>query len=177
MRNSLKDLIIRALEGLKASGSLEDIGRDVLVIAHDLTPSDTATMDKRHIKEFATEVGGKTSHTAIMARSFGIPAVLGLKDITWNSGRENMYSKAIVVENKTGLHARPASTFVSTALKFKSNISITKDSKKVNAKSIILILSLGVSIGSKITITAEGPDEEAAVSVLCDLINSRFGEE
>ena len=72
--------LIRNILGAADEG-LEAIGRDVLVVAHDLTPSDTATMDKKHIKGFATEIGGKTSHTAIMARSLGIPAVLGLGDI------------------------------------------------------------------------------------------------
>jgi len=88
-----------------------------------------------------------------------------------------MYSKDIVVDNESGLHARPASTFASTAAKFNSNITVTKDSKKVNAKSVIAILSLGVSKGSKIIITAEGHDEEAAVLALYSLLSSRFGEE
>ncbi|HYE81091.1 MAG TPA: HPr family phosphocarrier protein [Clostridia bacterium] len=88
-----------------------------------------------------------------------------------------MYTRDIVIQNKTGLHARPASAFVTTALKFKSDITVTKDSKKANAKSIMYILSLGASKGSSITITAEGLDEETAVTALCELINSRFGEE
>ena len=88
-----------------------------------------------------------------------------------------MYSKEVLVEIKTGLHARPAATFVKTASEFKSDIVVTKDLKRANAKSIMAILSLGVSMGSSITITAEGPDEEAAVSALCDLINTKFGEE
>ena len=88
-----------------------------------------------------------------------------------------MYSKDIVIENKTGLHARPASTFVATALKYESDITVTRESKKVNAKSIMSILSLGASMDSSITITAEGPDEETAVLALCDLIKRRFGEE
>ncbi|HYE81102.1 MAG TPA: HPr family phosphocarrier protein [Clostridia bacterium] len=88
-----------------------------------------------------------------------------------------MYSRDMIIENKTGLHARPASSFVAAALKYKSEICVNKDSKKVSAKSIMNILSLGASKGSKITITAEGPDEEAAVMALCDLINSKFGEE
>jgi len=75
------DKIIRNILGA-AGGSIEDIGREVLVIAHDLTPSDTAAMDKRNIKGFATEIGGKTSHTSIMARNLGIPAVLGLDGLT-----------------------------------------------------------------------------------------------
>jgi len=62
-----------------------DLGRldaDVVIAAHDLTPSDTAQMDKKHVKGFITDIGGRTSHTAIMARSLEIPAVLGLGDIT-----------------------------------------------------------------------------------------------
>ena len=88
-----------------------------------------------------------------------------------------MYSRNTVVENKTGLHARPASIFVATASRFKSDVSVEKASRKVNAKSIVSILSLGVSKGTDITITAEGPDEEEAVLTLVELIESRFGEE
>lgn len=88
-----------------------------------------------------------------------------------------MYSKDIIVENKSGLHARPASMFVSAAVKFNSNITVTKDSKKANAKSVISVLSLGVTKGSKVIIAAEGSDEEAAVLALYDLLSSRFGEE
>jgi phosphotransferase system enzyme I (PtsI) len=61
---------------------LSKIDHDVIIIADDLTPSDTAQMDKKHVVAFATNVGSRTSHTAIMARSLEIPAVLGLTDIT-----------------------------------------------------------------------------------------------
>lgn len=88
-----------------------------------------------------------------------------------------MCSKEVLVEIKTGLHARPAAAFVKKASEFISNIVVIKDLKKANAKSIMAVLSLGVSMGSSITITAEGPDEEAAVSALYDLINTKFGEE
>lgn len=73
--------LIRNLLGIKS----RDIGRldeDVIIAAHDLTPSDTALMDKKHVKGFMTNIGGRTSHTAIMARSLEIPAILGLCDIT-----------------------------------------------------------------------------------------------
>ncbi len=73
--------LIRNLLGIKD----RDIGRldeDVIIAAHDLTPSDTALMDKKHVKGFMTNIGGRTSHTAIMARSLEIPAILGLHDIT-----------------------------------------------------------------------------------------------
>jgi phosphotransferase system enzyme I (PtsI) len=61
---------------------LAHLSRDVVVIAHDMLPSQTAALDKLHVKGFATDVGGRTSHTAIVARAMGIPAVVGLGDIT-----------------------------------------------------------------------------------------------
>lgn len=82
--SDIKDVgsrLIRNILGV-SNESIEDIGFDVVIVAHDLTPSDTATMDKKHIKGFATDIGGRTSHTAIMARSLGIPSVLGLGDAT-----------------------------------------------------------------------------------------------
>lgn len=87
-----------------------------------------------------------------------------------------MYAKSTTIQNKTGLHARPANLFVSAAKKFKSDISVEKDSKKANAKSIITILTLGAVKGNIVTISAEGIDEEAAVKELVSLIESGFGE-
>jgi len=88
-----------------------------------------------------------------------------------------MYSESIVVQNKTGLHARPAASFVQTASKFKSNITIEKDSKQANAKSMLSLLSIGASKGCTVTVTAEGEDENQAVITLIELIRSKFGEE
>jgi phosphotransferase system enzyme I (PtsI) len=61
---------------------LSHLTNDVVIIAHDLLPSQAASLDRRHVKGFATDAGGRTSHTAIVARSMGIPAVVGLTDIT-----------------------------------------------------------------------------------------------
>lgn len=83
------------------------------------------------------------------------------------------------VINKTGLHARPAATFATAAAKFKSKISIKNlntDSKDVNAKSVVSVLTLGMSKGTKIRITADGEDADEAVSALTLLIESGFGE-
>ncbi|MDN5330812.1 MAG: phosphocarrier protein HPr [Tepidanaerobacteraceae bacterium] len=88
-----------------------------------------------------------------------------------------MYEKTIVVKNKTGLHARPAAMFVQTANKFKSEIFVEKEGKKVNAKSIMGVMSLAVSQGTTITILAQGEDEKDAVEALVELVESRFGEE
>ncbi|MBR1420670.1 MAG: HPr family phosphocarrier protein [Selenomonadaceae bacterium] len=88
-----------------------------------------------------------------------------------------MTEKTLTVENKTGIHARPASVFVQTASKFKSKIEIKANGKTANAKSILTIMSLGLSKGTEITICADGEDEQDAVSALAQLVESKFGEE
>jgi len=77
----LEKRILGNLLGAKRE-DLSHLTRDVIVIAHDMLPSQTAALDKLHVKGFATDVGGRTSHTAIVARAMGIPAVVGLGDIT-----------------------------------------------------------------------------------------------
>ena len=72
--------LLRHLIG-QSRQSLADIKRDVIVLAHDLTPSQTAGMDRRHILGIAIDAGGKTSHTAIVARALGLAAVVGLNDV------------------------------------------------------------------------------------------------
>ncbi len=87
-----------------------------------------------------------------------------------------MFKQEIVVKNKTGLHARPAAQFVELASKFKSEISVVNDGEKVNAKSIIGIMSGGIGEGTEISIEAEGSDEQEAVMALIQLVESKFGE-
>lgn len=87
-----------------------------------------------------------------------------------------MIKKEIVITNKTGLHARPATKFVQAAGKFKSSIQLIKDGKTLNAKSIVSVLSGGIGKGSKLTIVSDGEDEEAALETLVELIASNFGE-
>lgn len=88
-----------------------------------------------------------------------------------------MYSKEVTVRNKTGIHARPATAFVKMASSFSSNVSIEKDGKQVNCKSLINILSMGITKDSKIKIIAEGSDEERAVTELVKMVEDKFGEE
>ncbi|SIT12288.1 phosphoenolpyruvate--protein phosphotransferase [Alicyclobacillus vulcanalis] len=73
--------LIRQLQG-GAGASVADVAEPVVLVAHDLAPSDTVQLDPTRVLAFVTDVGGRTSHTAIMARSLGIPAVVGLGDIT-----------------------------------------------------------------------------------------------
>src|SRR4051812_1354863 len=74
--------VLNNLLGLEAEVDLRHLREPCIVISHDLTPSNTAQLDKRNVLGFATDVGSKTSHTAIMARRLRIPAVVGLKDIS-----------------------------------------------------------------------------------------------
>lgn len=83
-----------------------------------------------------------------------------------------MVEKTVRIKNRVGLHARPAARFAELAQKFNSEISIVKSGKKVNGKSILDILGLGIGKGSTIRIVAEGDDEEPAIEQLIELINS-----
>ena len=80
----------------------------------------------------------------------------------------------ITVKNETGLHSRPADVFVRTAKLFKSDITVYKGEKSANAKTIIKVILLNVSQNDTVKITADGPDEEEAVSELKMLIESDF---
>jgi phosphocarrier protein HPr len=88
-----------------------------------------------------------------------------------------MTSQTVKIINEAGIHARPASLFLQAATAFKSNITVTKNGRSGNAKSLLGLLSLGVNKGSEITIVAEGEDEKEAVAALAKLIESKFGEE
>lgn len=77
-----------------------------------------------------------------------------------------MVNKTVVIINETGIHARPAGEFVSKAKNFVSNISLESNGQKINAKSIIKLLSLGLKKGSEVTIIAEGDDENQAIEEL-----------
>ncbi len=85
-----------------------------------------------------------------------------------------MFSKEVTVQNQVGLHARPATFFIQKANEFKSSIWIEKDERRVNAKSLLGVLSLGIVGGTGIKIIADGSDEEAAVEDLVKLIESGF---
>ena len=80
----------------------------------------------------------------------------------------------IMITNSSGLHARPATFFIQKANFYKSTILIEKDDRKVNAKSLLGVLSLGIAKGMTVTLTAEGVDEDAAIDGLVSLINSGF---
>src|SRR5438094_852624 len=93
-----EDLVVprRQVPAGEADAEVERLGK---VIAHDMLPSQTAALDKLHVRGFATDVGGRTSHTAIVARAMGIPAVVGLGDITGEiSGGD-----AVIIDGNRGV--------------------------------------------------------------------------
>lgn len=90
--------LLRNLLGEKRE-SLSHLMRDVNVLAHDLTPSQTAGMDRSHVRGLAMDAGGRTSHTAIVARALGIPAVVGLNDVTSEAGGGDM----IIIDGNRGV--------------------------------------------------------------------------
>ena len=87
-----------------------------------------------------------------------------------------MVSSEVAVQNSVGLHARPATFFIQRANEFKSSIWVEKDERRVNAKSLLGVLSLGIVKGTSISIIADGSDEEEAVQTLVELIESNFSE-
>jgi phosphocarrier protein len=87
-----------------------------------------------------------------------------------------MYVKDVTVQNQVGLHARPATFFIQKANEFKSSIWVEKEDRRVNAKSLLGVLSLGIVGGTRIRVIADGPDEEAAVEALIKLVNTGFSD-
>lgn len=87
-----------------------------------------------------------------------------------------MCMKDVVVQNQVGLHARPATFFIQEAMKYRSTIWVEKEERRVNAKSLLGVLSLGIIGDTTIRIIADGPDEENAVEALVKLVESGFAE-
>ena len=87
-----------------------------------------------------------------------------------------MISRGVTIRNSVGLHARPATFFVQKANSFKSSIWVEKEDCRVNAKSLLGVLSLGITKGTAITLIADGVDESEAVNGLAELVDGEFGE-
>ncbi len=88
-----------------------------------------------------------------------------------------MISRDVEVTNRLGLHARAAARFVQTANRYRSRITLGRDSRAMDGKSILGILLLAAARGCVLTVTADGEDEEAALMALADLVAGRFGED
>ena len=85
--------------------------------------------------------------------------------------------KDVEVQNRLGLHARPCSKFVKLASSFQSEVWVSKDDESVNGKSIMGLMMLAAGQGSRLSLTAEGNDAEAALAALENLINQKFDED
>lgn len=87
-----------------------------------------------------------------------------------------MVSREVTIKNNVGLHARPATFFIQKANSFKSSIWVEREDRRINAKSLLGVLSLGIVKGMTITIIADGQDEAEAVEGLATLIDTGFNE-
>ena len=87
-----------------------------------------------------------------------------------------MYSKEVVVRCESGLHNKQATYFVQKANEFESSIWLESGNRKMNAKSLLGVLSLGITKGTTITLLADGSDEKEAVAALSELVSGNFGE-
>ena len=87
-----------------------------------------------------------------------------------------MISREVTITNSIGLHARPATFFIQKANSYKSSIWVEKDDRRVNAKSLLGVLSLGIAKGMTVALIADGQDEETALDGLTELIETGFVE-
>ena len=87
-----------------------------------------------------------------------------------------MISRSVTIQNSVGLHARPATFFIQKANEYKSSLWVEKDERRVNAKSLLGVLSLGITKGTVVTLMADGADEKEAVEAICTLVSGNFGE-
>ncbi len=90
------------------------------------------------------------------------------------SEQKKMISRNVTIQNSVGLHARPATFFIQKANSYNSSIWVEKEDRRVNAKSLLGVLSLGIVKGMTITLIADGADEEEALAGLTELIESGF---
>ncbi len=88
-----------------------------------------------------------------------------------------MTQREVIIMNRAGIHARPASLIVQTANKYDSKVFLEKDGTRINAKSIMGIITLGASYKTRLVLSADGPDEEEVADAIARLFETRFEEE
>ena len=93
-----------------------------------------------------------------------------------NDRRNGMITRNVTIQNSIGLHARPATFFIQKANSFKCSVWVEKGDRRVNAKSLLGVLSLGIAKDMEITLITDGEDEKEALDGLVDLINTGFAE-
>ncbi|HEY5792224.1 MAG TPA: HPr family phosphocarrier protein [Chthoniobacterales bacterium] len=103
--------------------------------------------------------------------------MMGLLSRKSSPGDASRNARDLVIQNRNGLHARPAAMFVKISSRFKAEVWVEKDGEKVNGKSIMGLMMLAAGKGSTLHVSAEGSDAEAVLHELDQLIHNRFGEE
>ncbi len=88
----------------------------------------------------------------------------------------NTVERDVTIQNRQGLHARPAAEVVKAASRFQSDITLVRDDMEVNGKSIMGVMMLAAEFGATVTLRASGPDAEQAVAAIESLVNGKFGE-
>ncbi len=156
--NDVGKRILRNLLGKKKQ-SLDDIGVRTIIVAHDISPSDTAAMHTKNVAAFVTDIGGKTSHTAIMAKSLEIPAVVGLEGVTSKVNPGDM----LIVDGSTGVVIidPDEETLRGYQQKLESLKGITDKFFSVKDLSAVTTDGLTISINANI----EFPDEVPSVKL------------
>lgn len=135
--SDVRDVSIRVLSNFlnKKLPDLMSINENVIIVAHDLAPSETAILDKKYVKGFVTNIGGRTSHAAIMARTMEIPAVLGLSDIT-KKVKEN---DLIAMDGDAGIVELNPSNLKEWDLKIEQYLNDKKELQKYVSKKAITL--------------------------------------
>lgn len=148
----------------------------------------------RNQREFSRNAGGIVEKTAASPRSAGpVPPELFQiprfkpELLPWRArgdflvcpgeSQSRMAKKELTILNKLGIHARPAAQFVKTANRFQADIFVEKDGEEVDGKSIMGLMMLAAGHGSIILVSADGPDEDAALAAIDDLISRKFEED
>jgi phosphoenolpyruvate-protein phosphotransferase (PTS system enzyme I) len=138
--------------------------QDVVVIAHELLPSQTAALDREHVKGFATDVGGRTSHTAIVARAMGIPAVVGLGNVTSEvSGGDTVIidgTRGVVIVNpdrdQLDEHAEAGRKFAAMETELQALTPLPAQTKDGHQVSVLANIEFPADIDDALTMGAEG---------------------
>ena len=102
---------------------------------------------------------------------------MGLLGKKSESGSSDRVSRVVTIVNRLGLHARPAAMFVKTTNQHKAEVWVEKDGEEINGKSIMGLMMLAAGQGSKLTVSADGPDAEEALDAIEALVASRFNED
>lgn len=88
-----------------------------------------------------------------------------------------MIRQDVSIQNKLGLHARASTKLTQTASQYRSDVWLSRNDRRVNAKSIMGVMMLAAAKGSVVTVEANGEDEAAAIDAICALVNDKFGED